>query len=358
MAYVKGTNPFGETLNWLDGITNGNDTIIGNAGADFIYAGGGNDLISGGGGADRIDGEEGRDAASYTESLHGVEVDLTTGKGKGGTAEGDTLISIEDLIGSAYNDTLIGNWQNNQLIGGDGSDILKGGGGFDILAGGRGTDVLELDSTQGQFHGGDGEDWAVFDTDQGMRIDLESETFETMQHYRHGWHRPHQDEYHQITGVENVHGSEYGDNISGDYADNLLNGGGGNDHLSGFYGNDALFGGTGDDTLKGGYGADTLHGEAGQDTFLYTQNTDSFMVGGKPCDRIMDFQQGADTIDLRPMDLAPENLYVIDGQTIDGDNCSYFGIDANYNGTLDIGEFAVAVKMAPGGTLVMSDFLL
>jgi len=49
MAYVKGTNPSGEILDWLDGITSGADTIIGNAGKDFIFAGGGNDIIKGGG---------------------------------------------------------------------------------------------------------------------------------------------------------------------------------------------------------------------------------------------------------------------------------------------------------------------
>ena len=71
MAYIKGTNPSGEWLDWIDGITNGADTIIGNAGKDTILAGGGDDSIKGGGGADYIDGEEGRDTVYYSNSTVG-----------------------------------------------------------------------------------------------------------------------------------------------------------------------------------------------------------------------------------------------------------------------------------------------
>ena len=143
-----------------------------------------------------------------------------------------------------------------------------------------------------------------------------------------------------------------------DDEDNLINGRGGHDRLNGGDGDDDLFGETGNDTFYGGYGADTQTGGAGQDTFVFRHNTDSFWIAGKPADVIKDFQHGVDKIDLTEMDIPPANLYLLDGQTIDGQNYSYFGIDGNENGLLDIGEFAVAVKMAPGGTLLMSDFLL
>lgn len=45
----------------------------------------------------------------------------------------DTLISIENLIGSNYNDVLIGNGGANVLEGGNGSDRLTGGGGSDTF---------------------------------------------------------------------------------------------------------------------------------------------------------------------------------------------------------------------------------
>ncbi len=61
-----------------------------------------------GAGADRLSGGSGTDTASYAASAAGVAVDLTTGFGSGGDAQGDILILIETLIGSAYNDTLAG----------------------------------------------------------------------------------------------------------------------------------------------------------------------------------------------------------------------------------------------------------
>jgi hypothetical protein len=37
---------------------------------------------------------------------------------------------------------------------------------------------------------------------------------------------------------------------------------------------------------------------------------------------------------------------VKDGQTMDGANYSFVGIDSNHNGGFDQGEFAIAVKIA------------
>ena len=357
MAYLKGTNPSGQTFDWYNGVTNDADTIVGNAGKDWIYGRGGNDIIKGGGGADWINGGEGRDTAMYGDSTVGVEVNLAGCYGKGGTAEGDVLLSIEDVIGSAHNDELIGNWADNRLQGGGGSDVLRGGGGFDILEGGLGDDYLQLDNFYGQLHGGDGIDTAVFNTTVGMNVDLANETFDFIGPKKLPGHPSH-DYYYQITGIEDVAGSEQSDAITGDGEDNLLNGRGGHDRLNGGDGDDALYGESGNDTLYGGYGADTQTGGVGQDTFVFRHNTDSFWIAGKPADVVRDFQHGADKFDLTEMNLPAANLYIIDGQTIDGENYSFFGIDGNENAILDIGEFAVAVKMAPGGTLLMSDLLL
>src|SRR5262249_24829934 len=123
-------------INGADGLTDGNDQIVGTDMADHIYAGGGNDIIKGGGGADTIDGGANHDGVSYEDTDTGVDVSLVTGKGHGGTAEGDTLISIEDLYGSKYNDKLVGDGGDNLLSGGAGNDTLKGGGGADTLKGG------------------------------------------------------------------------------------------------------------------------------------------------------------------------------------------------------------------------------
>ena len=46
------------------------------------------------------------------------------GTAGGGDAQGDALISIENLTGSAFNDTLEGDAGNNVLTGGSGVDLL------------------------------------------------------------------------------------------------------------------------------------------------------------------------------------------------------------------------------------------
>src|SRR5688500_9900297 len=130
-----------ETLDFFDGVTNFADSIFGFGGNDSIFGLGGNDLILGGAGADAITGGSGTDTSSYTDSATGVTVNLESGLGFGGTAEGDTLTSIENLIGSAHDDFLIGNAGNNVLTGLEDNDILKGGGGADTLYGDSGSDT-------------------------------------------------------------------------------------------------------------------------------------------------------------------------------------------------------------------------
>ena len=60
-----------------------------------------------------------------------------------GTNERDTLISIENIIGSDFGDQLTGSNGNNQVEGGAGDDRVHGGfGGRNILYGGAGDDTL------------------------------------------------------------------------------------------------------------------------------------------------------------------------------------------------------------------------
>src|SRR5262245_25384463 len=92
--YVPGTG-HADVLDRLDGVTDEVDMIYGVGGNDHIFGGDDNDYITGGLGADRIDGGDGIDTARYDDSSEGVVVNLATGIGVGGTAEGDKLISIE-----------------------------------------------------------------------------------------------------------------------------------------------------------------------------------------------------------------------------------------------------------------------
>src|SRR5262245_26874627 len=113
--------------------------IHGYGGDDIIFGFAGDDALIGGEGADHLDGGTGAfDAAFYSDSNAAVTVNLALGFGRGGTAEGDTLVNVEDIIGSKFGDTLVGNDGNNRLMGEDGNDRLMGGFGADTLFGADG----------------------------------------------------------------------------------------------------------------------------------------------------------------------------------------------------------------------------
>ncbi|MEX5668226.1 calcium-binding protein, partial [Pseudomonas neuropathica] len=112
--------------------TSGTDTLVGTSSADELYGfagndslsgGEGNDLLDGGAGADVLNGGNGIDTASYANSTAGVTVNLVSGAGIGGDAQGDTLTSIETVVGSAFNDNLTASLAGNSLIGGAGNDV-------------------------------------------------------------------------------------------------------------------------------------------------------------------------------------------------------------------------------------------
>ena len=83
-----------DLANTLQGMA-GSDTLFGEGGADILDGGSGNDSLMGGSGADTIIGGSGRDQAAYSSSTAGVTLNLVTGTGVGGDAQGDTLIGIE-----------------------------------------------------------------------------------------------------------------------------------------------------------------------------------------------------------------------------------------------------------------------
>jgi len=246
----------------------GDDIIYGSGGADTITGGDGNDILIGGPGADALTGGNGNDTSSYATSPGGVAVSVATGVGFFADAAGDTLTTIENLVGSNFADFLGGDGNDNLLQGGAGNDFLLGGAGNDTLEGGAGADTLD---------GGPGTDTASYAsspggvavsvaTGVGFFADAAGDT---------------------LTNIENLVGSNFGDFLGGDGNDNLLQGLGGDDVLLGGDGNDTLEGGTGNDTINGGAGndisiwrngdgTDTVDGGAGTDTeqvFLSTGTT-------------------------------------------------------------------------------------
>lgn len=125
----------------------GNDVLHGGGGNDELYGGADNDSLDGGEGADLLNGGTGNDTANYSSGTYGVRVDLAAGQGFGESAEGDILISIENVLGTSGHDILLGNAADNILNGGAGNDEIRGGAGRDIIIGGSGYDTLTGDET-------------------------------------------------------------------------------------------------------------------------------------------------------------------------------------------------------------------
>lgn len=252
------------------------DVLVGGTGTDKLFGNGGNDLLSGGAGADALDGGAGIDTVDYSASTARVTMTLSIsaavpGRGSGGDATGDTLVNIENLIGTALNDTLSGNAGDNQLVGNDGEDILRGMDGNDMLIG---DGMLDVDMN------------GIADDDNGDGIpDAVND---------------------QQTGADDM--------LDGGFGNDRLFAGGGNDTLNGGFGNDVLFGGYGDDFLNGGDGDDLLEGGAGDDDLIGSLGNDT-LVGGAGND-FLNASIGDDTLDGGEGDdelLAGDGQDVLDG---------------------------------------------
>ena len=84
-------------------------------------------MLEGGAGDDMIDGGGGSDTASYASATGEVFFNLPTGFADDGMGGTDTLINIENFLGSArINDFARGNAGDNVLAGGAGHDFMRG----------------------------------------------------------------------------------------------------------------------------------------------------------------------------------------------------------------------------------------
>jgi Ca2+-binding RTX toxin-like protein len=134
-------------------------------------------------------------------------------------------------------------------------------------------------------------------------------------------------------GPDTCLGDNGDDSLFGQGGPDTCYGGNGNDLILGESGPDRLFGGNGDDVLTGGPAADVLEGGRGADTFVYIQPGDAAGVdhgfaalaeGHEEPDHgsevIVDFQPGADTIDLAALPGSFSFIGVIpDGSALTGE---------------------------------------
>ncbi len=141
----------------LDG---GADRYDGTAGrlTASLELGGGNDTASGGAGSETLDGGAGADTYDGSRASAALAVDLADGTLAGQGDGADRLIGFENVIGSAFADTLRGSAADNLLEGRDGGDGLYGGAGEDILWGGDGADFLRGGTGMDVLTGGAGAD--------------------------------------------------------------------------------------------------------------------------------------------------------------------------------------------------------
>jgi Ca2+-binding RTX toxin-like protein len=254
-------------------VATGAASLTGNALANTLYAGTGDNVLNGAGGSDTV---------SYADATAAVKVSLalTTAQATGGSGT-DTLSSIENLTGSAYNDKLTGDALAN---------VLNGGTGADMLAGGLGNDSYYVDNAGDIVveAAGGGTD-TVYSTAAAYTLGAEVE-------------------YGRIvaTGAANLTGNALANTLYAGAGDNVLNGAGGSDtvsyadakaavtvslavataqatggsgsdtlagieNLAGSNYNDKLTGDALANVLNGGTGADTMAGGDGSDMY-YVDN--------------------------------------------------------------------------------------
>jgi Ca2+-binding RTX toxin-like protein len=226
----SGGDAEGDTLTGIEHVIGsaGDDTLTGSAGNDTLVGGAGADVITGGGGVDTVD---------YSSSGAGVTVDLAAGTGSGGDAEGDTLNGISNITGTAFIDHLYGSAGANTILGLDGDDTIRGGAGADNIDGGAGSDFANYQGSA-----------------SGVTVNLLT-----------GANSGGDAAGDVLTSIENLYGSSFDDNLTGDNSRNIIGGELGNDTIVGNGGDDSLNGEAGDDNLDGGDGNDRLIGEDGAD---------------------------------------------------------------------------------------------
>jgi Ca2+-binding RTX toxin-like protein len=201
------------------------NSIVGNSGAN---------VIEGKGGGDYLDGGAGLDTVSYASSAQGVMVWLngaTLTNAYGGDAQGDMIKSFENILGSAWADTLTGDGLANVINGGAGGDAMAGGAGNDTYLVDDAGDVITESLSAGT-------DLVKSSVTHGLGANVENLT---------------------LTGSDSI-------NAIGNGLVNTLTGNIGSNRLDGGFGADKMTGGIGDDTYVVDNIKDIVTEVAGQGT--------------------------------------------------------------------------------------------
>jgi Ca2+-binding RTX toxin-like protein len=187
-------------------------------------------------------------------TFHVIEIQILDESWKTGSGLDDNIegtAAAEELKGEAGNDTVFGGDGDDSVSGGTGSDWLSGGEGADVIDGGAGVDTVDYSSSPSgvtlDLSGGYGSvpgvvgwlfQWASRSAASGAGGHAEGDV---------------------VDRVENIIGSDFNDNLVGNYRSNLMDGHGG------------------DDTLAGGAGADVFVYETGHLKIADFQGAEKFL---------------------------------------------------------------------------------
>ena len=294
----------------------GDDVIDGGDGGDQLYGNDGNDSLTGGAGSDNFYGELGNDtldggadsdSVQYFDATGAVTVNLALGTATGAGIGTDTLISIENVYGSQYADTLTGDASYNNLSGGLGNDTLTGGVGPDYFQLRNSSNDTSVDTITDFAVGNGGDQLSIptwmftnytnganpFSTgharltqqgaDTWLELDADGSTgsggFQTiaiLSNVTKG-----------TLAASNLNGFNPGaitgtagaDSLTGTAGDDQIDGAAGNDTINGLAGNDTLYGGLDNDVIDGGAGNDQLYGNDGNDSLTGGAGYDNFFGG-------------------------------------------------------------------------------
>lgn len=315
----------------------GDDQLFGQAGSDIFYPGAGGDDVWGENGVDANtntidDTATGpRDRVDYSSAAAGVTITLDDrfNDSEAGEAGSDNIHSdVEDVVGSAFADTITGSAKVNQIVGGAGADTISGGDGNDRLAGAAGTFASTQVMTGSTTAAGDG----VSTIDGGEGDDTV-------------WSSVGNDAITTGNGADVVAAGDGNNNVStGDGSDQITTGtgddligagsgddpavnagngknevrlGDGDDTAVTGTGQDLVLGGTGVDSITTGAGADNALGEGGADV-IATGDGDDSITGGLQADE-MRAGAGLDTISYADKN---EPVHAKIGGDLSGTNCA------------------------------------
>ena len=295
---------------------------------------------------------------------------------------------------SSKADTIYTYAGNDQVLGKAGADTINLGDGDDIafvtltdlnedtLIGGNGSDTLNFGrvvASRWHTYANEAESWRAWTHDFGVTANLADLLVDSGKN---------------ISGFENLVGTETNDTLTGDANANILVGGlgadtlsgaagddtiyddlnatvssenlyaggntdiygqyvssttdstAGNDTLNGNDGNDTLIASTGDDTLDGGDGADTLTGGAGIDTFVIRSGDGGSSISD--ADIITDFDYGSDS-DIIGMDGLERSQLTVEQGT--GSYSSHVVVKKT-----DTGEFLIIIQNTSLSSISDADF--